>query len=96
MPPEGRDAALEIYIKQDRTDVERQLDNINMKHSHDYLSSYQRKALRELQQFSNIILKPANKVSAVMVLSKDNYIKEAEHQLNIHVHHIKLYADPTL
>ena len=34
MPPKGRDATLETYIKHVRTNVERQVDNINMKHCH--------------------------------------------------------------
>ena len=87
MPPKGTNAALEIYIQQVRTDMEHHLDNINKKHCHDNLPSHQRKALRELRQRSDIRIKPADKGSAVVVLSKDDYIKEAESQLNNHAHY---------
>ena len=96
MPPKGRNAALEIYIQQVRTDVEHQLDNINKKHCHDNLLSHQRKALRELWQRSDIIIKPADKGSVVVVLSKDDYIKEAERQLSNHAHYQKLNSNSTL
>ena len=45
---------------------------------------------------SDIIIKPTDKGSTVVVLSKDDYIKEAERQLNNHAHYQKLNADPTL
>ena len=56
---------------------------------------YQRKALRELQQSSDIIIKYADKGSAVLVLSKIDCIKEAEGQLNHHAHYKKFNADPS-
>ena len=90
MPPKGRDPALEIYIKQVRTDVERQLDSTNKKRCHDNLPPYQRKALRELRQRPDIVIKPANKGFVVVVLRKDDYIKETERQLNNHAHYEKL------
>ena len=96
MPPKGRDAALETYIRKIRTDVEHQLVVNNMKRCQDNLSSRERKALHNLRQRTDIIIKPANKGSAVVVLSKEDYIKEADRQLNNHAHYQKLNADPTL
>ena len=55
---------------------------------------YQRKALRELQHCSDIVIKPIDKGFAVMVLSKNDYIKEAEQELNNHTHYEKVNADP--
>ena len=96
MPPKCRDVALEIYIKQFRRDVEHQLDNINKKCCHDNLPPQQKKALRELQHRSDIVTKPGDKGSAVVVLSKDDYIKDAERQLNNHAHYEKLHKYPIL
>ena len=55
---------------------------------------YQRKALRELQLCSDIVIKPTHKGFVIMVLSKNDYIKEAEQQLNNHTHYEKVNADP--
>ena len=80
MPPKGRDAALETYIRKTRTDVERQLNNLQA-NRHKYknnLPSEERIALRSLRQRTDIIIKPADKGSAVVTLSKTDYIKEAD------------------
>ena len=42
-----------------------------------------------------MVIKPADKGSAVVVLSKKDYINEAERQLNSHAHYTKLGADLT-
>ena len=74
MPLKGRDAALETYIKKVRTDMEHQLeDNIN-KRCKGNLPSAERKALQNLRQQTGIVIKPADKASAVVVLSKEDYI----------------------
>ena len=90
-----RDAALETYIKKTRTDVERQLDNLHAKRCKDNLPSEESLALKSLQQRTDIVIKPADKGSAVVVLSKEDYIKEANRQLNESVYYRKLSADPT-
>ena len=76
--------------------MERQLGNINKKCCHDSLPPQQRKALRELRRRSDTVIKLVDKGSAVVVLSKDDYIQEAEWQLNNHGHYEKLNEDPTL
>ena len=95
MPPKGREAALETYIKKVRTDVERQLEVNKNKRCTDNLLSVQRNALRNLPQRKDIVIKPADKGSAVVVLSKEDYIKEANRQLNNLSYYIKLDTDPT-
>lgn len=40
------------------------------------------KALRELQHMKHIVLKPADKGSAIVILSREQYILEVERQLN--------------
>ena len=48
MPPKRRDAALETYIKETRTDVERQLENLQTKRCKDNLPPAERSALIHL------------------------------------------------
>ena len=55
----------------------------------------ERTALRHLRQRTDIIIKPADKGSAVVVLSKEDYIREADRQLNNPTHYCQLTADPT-
>ena len=50
---------------------------------------------RNLRQRTDIIIKPADKGSAAVVLSKEDYIKEANRQLNESIDYLKLPADPT-
>ena len=95
MPPNRRDAALETYIKKTRMDVERQLDNLEAKRCKDNLPPEERSALKSLRQRTDLVIKPADKGSAVLVLSKEDYIKEANRQLNESVYNRKLSADPT-
>lgn len=63
--------------------MECQFDNINKKCCHDNLPSYERKALREIQHCSDMVIKPEDKGSAVVVLGKNDHIKEAERRLKI-------------
>ena len=76
-------------------DVERQLENLQTKRCKDNLPPEERSALKHLRQRTDIIIKPADKGSAVVVLSKEDYIKEANRQLNESVYYRKLPADPT-
>ena len=95
MPPKGGDAALETYIRKFRADVKQQLDVNQPKRCTDNLTSAQRIALHRLRQRTDVVIKPADKGSAVVVLSKEDYINEAERQLNNHAHYVRLNADPT-
>ena len=52
-------------------------------------------ALRSLRQRTDIITKPDDKGSAMVLLSKTDYIKEADRQLNDQSYYQKLTADPT-
>ena len=97
MPPKGRDASLETYIRKTWTDVELQLNNLQATRYKykNILPSKERIALRSLQQWNDIIIKPANKGSAMVVFSKIDYINEADRQLNDHSYYQKLTVDPT-
>ena len=60
------------------------------------LSSMERNALRNLWQYTDIVIKPADKGSALVVLSKEDHIKKAEQQLNNQSYYQKLNKNPTL
>lgn len=57
------------------------------------LTYKERTALSELSANSDIIIRPADKGGAVVVLSKDKYIKEAHRQLNTR-HYERIYSNP--
>ena len=96
IPPKGKDAALETYIRKVRTDVEHQL-NRQAKIPHDNFSSAERTALKNLRQQNDIkcIIKPADKGSTVVVLSRQDYIHEANRPLNNTTYYQQLTAEPT-
>ena len=77
MEPYGY-TALEMYIKKIRTNVEHQLNRPG-KRPCDNLPYAERTALKNLQQWNDIIIKPADKGSAVVTLSRQDYIDEADH-----------------
>ena len=76
IPPKRRHAALEIYIKQTRMDVECQIENLQTKRCKDNLPPEERSALKHLWKCTNIIMKPADKGSAVVVLSKERLYQD--------------------
>ena len=96
MPPKERDAALEIYIKKVRAEVDHQSRLQHKKRARDNLLPRERQALRTLRERKDIVIKPADKGSAVVILSKEDYIKEAMRQLNNASHYRKLPSDPTM
>ena len=94
MPPKGRDAILETYITGVRRDTLRQLQRLRVQNVRDNLSPLERQALKNLRRRRDIVIKPADKGSAVVVLRKEDYIKEAERQLRNEDHYRKLENDP--
>lgn len=54
------------------------------------ISSQEIRALQELKNTKHIVIKPADKGSAVVILSRDQYIFEAERQLNDVIYYKKL------
>ena len=53
------------------------------KDKYNNLTSKERQALYDLKNDKNIVIKSADKGSAVMVWDREDYIKEAEKQLGI-------------
>ena len=95
MPPKGRDATLESYVRGVRIDVQNQVKKLCRARCRDNLSSLERSALTRLRRREDIVIKPADKGSAVVVLSREDYIEKAQGLLNNADHYEKLPSDPT-
>ena len=90
MPPKGRDAVLETYMKGIRRETLRPLQRPRTKRVRNNFSPPELQALKTLRRRQDIIIKPVNKGSAVVVLKKSDYIKEAERQLGNKDHYQKI------
>ena len=66
------------------------------KQPHPNLDKGEREAIKELSKSEDIIITDADKVGAVAVADMDDYIKEAERQLNDKGNYHILPQDPTL
>ena len=75
-PKQGPD--LETFISSVVCDI---ASHKPSKPRHDNLTKSERSALYDLRNRQEIIIKPADKGSAVVVMDKDHYISEAERQL---------------
>ena len=56
--------------------------HIPPKPKHDNLSKSDRSALYNLQKWKDIVKKPADKGSAVVIMGRDHYVSKVERQLN--------------
>ena len=76
--PRNKDAAIEIYL----SSLEEKLMNIEIpQNKYNNLTREVRSAPYNLKSEKNIVIKSADKGSAVVVWDRDDYIKEAEKQL---------------
>ena len=50
--------------------------------SYDNISCEKRAAIQSLKRNKNIVIKPADKGGATVILNKSDYIKEGKNQLN--------------
>ena len=75
-------------------DMGPQLDSLQVNRCKNNLLPSKKSALKCLRQSTDITIKPADKGSVVVVLSK-NYIEEANRHLNEFVYYRKLTVDPT-
>ena len=93
VPPKNRVPALETYVQA----VSSQVNNSSsLSHKpHDNLPRDERLALNSLRSRSDIIIKPADKGSAVVVMDRQKYIDEAHRQLNNPMNYKCLDSNPT-
>ena len=60
----------------------KQVGGMNVYTNHQNMSAMERRALNKLRKNLIIVIKPADKGSATVILSIENYIREAHRQLN--------------
>lgn len=94
MPPKGKDLVLETYIKAIRTDILKLVTEKYEMKCNDNLTPNERKALKNLRHRDDIVIKPADKGAAVVILSLEDYLKEAKRQLDNPSHYLQLISDP--
>lgn len=87
--PPLKDLPLEIsnLIESDMADFKKHYRLVQERGN---ISQAEVKALRELQHAKHVVIKPADKGSAVVILSRDQYVLEVERQLNDAVYYKKL------
>ena len=94
-PQKNREGALETYIQAVDQTVNNHLATTHSHRLKDNLTRDERIALKSLQTRRDIVIKPADKGSAVVVMSLEDYRKEANRQLSDNQHYQQLEADPT-
>ena len=88
--PKGNDAAIEIYLSR----LEEEILAIDTNIQYSNLTRDERKALNTLKGDTSIIIKEADKGSAVVVWDREDYLKEAESQLSDNNIYEKVQGDP--
>ena len=97
-PPSGRNKTLDTYCQSLSTLTENFVNENNVKPVRDNFSSNHRKALLELKdkvKKREIRISKADKGGAVVVQNTDDYIKEANRQLEDKKYYTQLQKDPT-
>ena len=77
-------------LKLELDHLERSLGSKELKKTPDNLDREERTAIKTLKQNKDIIIKPADKGAAIVVMDKTNYVGEAERQLANQVHYKRL------
>ena len=80
IPKPSKYTSLESVIDLIRSDIKHNVD-VHVPKTNN-LTQAERSALRDLQERNDIIIKPADKGSAVVVMDKTTYLQEAERQLS--------------
>ncbi|GFO26034.1 hypothetical protein PoB_005253900 [Plakobranchus ocellatus] len=90
-PSAGRDPALDAFIKA----VTKDLMTCQPRKCFPNIRTEDKRALKELKNNADIIIKPADKGGAVVVLNTTDYIAECTRQLSNATYYRKLNSDPT-
>ena len=94
-PPCNRDPALETYVKAVRDGSHRALNSGPVHQTRDNLTNTERKALLLLRSRSDIVIKPVDKGSATLVMSKQDYLEKVMSHLQNEEYNLKLDKEPT-
>ncbi|XP_068135476.1 uncharacterized protein [Hyperolius riggenbachi] len=94
-PKLGRNKKLEEYIDNFRKRIKLEILD-KQKQTLYNLNTQERKAILSLKSNDNIVIKPADKGGAVVILDKSSYIQEANRQLSNNTYYKRLETNPTL
>ena len=94
-PQINKEPALENYITSVESEIHRQVNQGPPRHSMDNITSSEWKALSSLRKRSDIVIKPADKGLATVIMSKDDYLARVMSHLNNTQFYEKLAEDPT-
>jgi len=90
--PPKRNYKLEQFLDSVCKDIK----SIKFNNRVDNLSSEERQALRSLRNNQQIVIKPADKGSAVVIQDRIDYVNEGNRQLSNSLAYSKIRSDPTL
>ena len=91
-PDRNRDLILETYVDM----LERKIFSHDLRvHYQRNISKEEQEALENLRGYDDIVIKQADKGSAVVVMDREKYVNEAMRQLNDENVYIPLKKDPT-
>ena len=85
---------VETYIEATKNILETEEKNNNKNKYYKSLTKGETKALKELADRNGIIITKADKGGPVVIIDVEDYVKEAEHQLNNKDAYKKLQHDP--
>ena len=91
-PPKNRIPALEARLQVVEKEALRMAKSVRRK---DNLTSDEREAISNLRRRDDIVIKPADKRSTTVVLSREAYLAEAHRQLSDTKYYARLDMDPT-
>lgn len=92
MPPVSN-VTLTAFTKKVDFDIERLFQSSNLRIRENLIKS-QKLAIDHLAQNESIIIKPADKGGAFVVMDKDKYVEEALRQLNNQDYYQRLLSNP--
>ena len=84
------DKAINKNILEKLGEMEREVADLQVRKDNSNLKASELKALRNLRHNSSLVIKPADKGSATVIMNKEDYISEANRQLSDNRHYIKL------
>ena len=93
--PDKNHHTVETYIEATKNALETEEQNNSKNKYYNNLTKGERKALKELAERNDIVIIKADKGGAVVIIDVEDYVKEAEHQLNNKDAYKKLQYDPT-
>ena len=93
--PDKNHHTVEMYIEATKNALEPEEQKSNRNKYYNNLTKGERKALKELAVWNDIIITKADKGGAVVIIDVEDYVKDAEHQLNNKDAYRKLQYDQT-